>query len=55
MPVKSQFSYRLIHVAIVVRDIGEAIKRLTNLGMGPFEPFDPGSLPEITEKSLYKG
>jgi methylmalonyl-CoA/ethylmalonyl-CoA epimerase len=34
---KSTFS-RLVHIGVVVRDMGKTIERLTALGIGPFKP-----------------
>ena len=39
-PAKSPFS-ELIQIGVVVRDIEEAAKRLTALGIGPFVPTTP--------------
>lgn len=37
-PAKSPFS-KLIQVGVVVKDLDQTIKRLSALGMGPFEPM----------------
>ena len=50
MPAKSPFS-KLIHLAVVVRDIDEAVKRLEALGIGPFKSASV----TLTEKPLFHG
>ena len=39
-PAKSPFS-NLMQIGVVVRDIEEVAKRLSSLGIGPFEPASP--------------
>jgi methylmalonyl-CoA/ethylmalonyl-CoA epimerase len=48
---KTPFS-RFVHVGIVVRDMDKAVKRLSSLGMGPFEAI---SVPPFTETPLFRG
>lgn len=47
---KSPFS-NLEHVGVVVRDIGKAVKYLSSLGIGPFDPFTD---PAVADK-LFRG
>ena len=43
------------HFGIVVRNMKSAVERLESLGIGPFEPFDPNSLPPLDGELLYRG
>jgi methylmalonyl-CoA/ethylmalonyl-CoA epimerase len=52
---KKQFSNKLIHVGVVVRDMDKAIKRLEGLGIGPFKPYDFESLPPLKGPLLFRG
>ena len=47
---KSTFS-RLVHIGVVVRDMGKTIERLAALGIGPFKPWP--FPPDVKEK--YRG
>jgi 4-hydroxyphenylpyruvate dioxygenase-like putative hemolysin len=53
MTVKSTLS-NLAHIAVVVKDIDKAVKRLEGLGIGPFKPYDAGSLPPLIGKPLLR-
>jgi methylmalonyl-CoA/ethylmalonyl-CoA epimerase len=53
--VNRPFSNRLVHIAVVVRDMDIAIKRLEALGMGPFIPYPFDSLSPLAGKLLFHG
>lgn len=55
MIVKSQFSNKLTHLGVVVRDMDKTIKRLESLGIGPFKPYDFDSLSPLVGKLLFRG
>ena len=52
---KYPFSRPLVHVAVVVRDMDKAIKRLESLGIGPFIPYPFDSISPLAGKLLFQG